>query len=177
MSAVKSAVSAVAQLRDQLALYWLARTEQERKFLTIGGATVAGALVYMLFIAPPLEGRAKLNAQLPALRVEASKMQALALEAGELARQPVISVTPMTRETLTASLTARSLTPASLVMSGEFAKVQFNGVSFAGLYAWLEAQRRENRIDVQEIGVTASTPAGQVDASVSLHQNTGEASR
>ena len=172
-----SAVSAIAQLREQVTLYWLARTEQERKYLTVGGATVAGALVYMLFIAPPLEGRAKLNAQLPALRVEASKMQALALEAGELSRQPVLQVTPMSRETLTASLNARSITPTSLVMSGEFAKVQLNGVSFAGLYSWLEAQRRENRIEVQEIGVTAGTPAGQVDAALTLHQITGEASR
>ncbi len=172
-----SVVTAIAKLRDQAQLFWLARTEQERKYLTVGGATVAGALVYMLFIAPPLEGRAKLNAQLPVLRVEASKMQALALEAGELARQPPLQVTPMTRETLTASLTARSLTPTSLVMSGEFAKLQFNGVPFAGLYSWLDAQRRESRIDVQEIGVTAGSPAGQVDAVLTLHQNTGEAAR
>jgi general secretion pathway protein M len=172
-----SAMTAITQLRDQFTLYWLARTEQERKYLTVGGATVAGALVYMLFIAPPLAGRAALNAQLPALRLEASKMQALALEAGELSRQPALQVTPMTRETLTASLTARSLTPASLVMSGEFCKLQFNGVPFASLYSWLDAQRREHRIDVTEIGVTAGTPAGQVDASITLHQNTGEASR
>jgi general secretion pathway protein M len=172
-----SAMTAITQLRDQFTLYWLARTEQERKYLTVGGATVAGALVYMLFIAPPLAGRVALNAQLPALRLEASKMQALALEAGELSRQPALQVTPMTRETLTASLTARSLTPASLVMSGEFCKLQFNGVPFASLYSWLDAQRREHRIDVTEIGVTAGTPAGQVDASITLHQNTGEASR
>jgi general secretion pathway protein M len=172
-----SVVTAIAQLRDQATLYWLARTEQERKFLTIGGATVAGALVYMLFIAPPLEGRAKLNAQLPALRVEASKMQALALEAGDLARQPPLQVVPMTRETLSASLAARSLTPTSLVMSGEFAKLQFNGVPFSSLYTWIDAQRRESRIDVQEIGVTAGSPAGQVDATLTLHQANGETSR
>lgn len=172
-----SAVSAIAQLKDQLALYWLARTEQERKYLTIGAATVLGALVYMLFISPALEGRAKLNAQLPALRVEAARMQALALEAGELARQPAPQVTPMTRESLTASLTARSITPASLVMSGEFVKLQVTGVSFANLYSWIDAQRREHRIDVQEIGVTAGSPAGQVDASMTLRQNLGEMSR
>jgi general secretion pathway protein M len=172
-----SAVTAIAQLRDQLTLFWLARTEQERKYLTVGGASVAAALVYMLFIAPPLEGRAKLNAQLPALRVEASKLQALALEAGDLARQPALQVVPMTRETLSASLAARSLAPTSLVMSGEFAKLQFNGVPFASLYSWIDAQRRESRIDVQEIGVTAGTPAGQVDAILTLHQGSGEASR
>ncbi len=173
-----SVVSAIAQLRDTASLYWLARTEQERKFLTIGAATVAGALVYMLFISPALSGRAKLNAQLPQMRVEASKMQALALEAGELARQPALQVTPMTRETLSAGLSARSLTPASLVMSGEFAKVQFNGVSFASLYGWIDAQRREHRIEVQEIGVTAASgPPGQVDASLTVHQISGDASR
>ena len=171
-----SVVSAIAQLREQVTLYWLARTEQERKYLTVGGATIAGALAYMLFIAPPLEGRARMNAQLPAMRVEAARMQALALEAGELPRQPV-QVTPMTRETLSASLTARSLAPTSLVMSGEFAKLQLNGVSFAALYSWIDAQRRENRIEVQEIGVTAGSPAGQVDAAVTLHQITAEAAR
>ena len=172
-----SAMTAINQVRDQFTLFWLARTEQERRFLTVGALAVSAALIYMLFIAPPLSGRAALNAQLPALRLEASKMQALALEAGELARQPALQVTPMTRETLTASLTARSLTPASLVMSGEFCKLQFNGVPFASLYSWLDAQRREHRIDVTEIGITAGSPAGQVDASITLHQNTGEASR
>ncbi|UUZ56748.1 hypothetical protein LP419_17925 [Massilia sp. H-1] len=29
----------IGQFKDQLALYWLARTEQERKYLTVGGAT------------------------------------------------------------------------------------------------------------------------------------------
>lgn len=172
-----SAVTAIRKIKDQFALYWLARTEQERKYLTVGGATVIGALVYMLFIAPPLEGRAKLNAQLPQLREEAAKMQALALEAGELARAPAPQVTPMTRETLTASLTARSMAPTSLVMTGEFAKVQLNGVAFANLYSWLDAQRRENRIAVTDVALTAGSPAGQVDAVLTLHQNLGEASR
>jgi general secretion pathway protein M len=177
MSSLTSMASAIAQIRDQAALYWVARTEQERKYLTIGGATVAGALVYMLFISPALEGRTKLNAQLPALRAEAAQMQALALEAGELARQPAPQVTAMTRESLSASLAARSITPGSLVISGEMAKLQVTGVSFANLYSWIDAQRREHRIEVQEIGVTAATPVGQVDASMTLRQNLGESSR
>ena len=172
-----SAVTVVAQLKDQLALYWLARTEQERKYLTVGGATVLATLVYMLFMAPALTGREKLRAQLPQLREEAARMQALAQEAGELARQPAPQVAPMTKESVAASLTARSLTPASLVISGDFAKLQFNGVSFASLYAWLDAQRRENRIMAEDVGVTAGATPGQVDAVVTLRQNTGEASR
>ena len=172
-----SAVTVVAQLKDQLALFWLARTEQERKYLAVGGIAVLAALVYMLFMAPALAGREKLRAQLPQLREEAAKMQALAQEAGELARQPAAQVAPMTKESLAASLAARSLTPASLVISGQFAKLQLNGVSFAGLYAWLDAQRRENRIVADDVGVTAGATAGQVDAVFTLRQNTGDGSR
>jgi general secretion pathway protein M len=172
-----SAVTIVAQLRDQVALFWLARTEQERKYLTVGGCAVLGALIYMLFIAPPLEGRAKLRAELPQLYEKAAKMQALALEAGQLAGAPAPQVMPMTRESLTASLATRSITAASVNASGDVAKLQLNGVSFASLYAWLESQRRENRIVAEDVGVTASTPAGQVDAVLTLRQNTGEGSR
>lgn len=172
-----SAMTIIGQFKDQLSLYWLARTEQERKYLTVGGATLVGALVYMLFIGPAVDGKAKLNKQLPQLRVEAATMQALAQEAGELASRPAPAVSPMTRESLTASLTARGITPASLVITGEFAKLQLNGVAFANLYSWLDAQRRENRIGVEDIAATAGTPEGQVDVQLTLRQNTGEASR
>jgi general secretion pathway protein M len=171
------AVTVVAQLKDQLSLYWLARTEQERKYLAVGGIVVLAALVYMLFMAPALNGREKLRAQLPQLREEAAKMQALALEAGELARQPAPQVTPMTRETLSASLASRSITPTSLVVSGDFAKLQLNGVAFAAVYSWLDAQRRENRILAEDVAVTAGAPAGQVDAVLTLRQNTGDGAR
>ncbi|SHH39955.1 type II secretion system protein GspM [Massilia sp. CF038] len=172
-----SAMTVIGQFKDQLALYWLARTEQERKYLTVGGATVVGALIYMLFIGPAIEGKAKLNVSLPQLRVEAATMQALALEAGELAARPAPQVTPMTRETLTAGLTARGITPTSLIITGEYAKIQLTNVSFANVYSWLDAQRRENRIGVDDASFTAGTPAGQVDAQLTLRQNTGEASR
>lgn len=170
-------VTAIAQLRDQASLYWLARTEQERKYLTVGGATVLGALVYLLFIGPAMDGKAKLNVALPQLRAEAATMQALALEASELASRPAPQVTPMTQETLKASLGTRSITPTSLIITGEYAKIQLTNVSFANLYSWLDAQRRENRIAVDDASVTAGTPAGQVDAQLTLRQNTGEASR
>lgn len=172
-----SAVKAIAQLRDQLSLYWLARTEKERRYLTVGGATVLGALVYSLFVAPALEERDRLNAQLPQLRQEAARMQALSLQAGELARLPAPTAAPMSKESLTASLVARSLSAESVSMTGETARVQLNGVSFANLFAWLDAQRRENRIEAQDVAVTASTPLGQVDAVLILRQSTADGSR
>jgi general secretion pathway protein M len=172
-----SAVTVVSQLRDQIALFWLGRTEQERKYLAVGGLAVLAALVYGLCIGPAVEGSAKLRAQLPQLREDAAKMQALALEAGELARQPAPQITPMTRESIAASLASRSITPVSLIVSGDYAKLQVNGVAFASLYAWLDALRRENRILAEDVAVTAGSPAGQVDAVLTLRQSSGEASR
>lgn len=173
-----SVANTINQVKDQFSLYWLARTEQERKFLSIGAAVALCALVYALFIGPALDGRAELRKALPEMRLQAAAMQALALEASELAARPAPQVTPMTKESLTASLAARSIAPAQpITITGDFAKLQLNGVAFANLYSWLEAQRRENRITVGDIALTAATPLGNVDAMVTLRQNTGEAAR
>jgi general secretion pathway protein M len=172
-----NAVSKFAQLRERLAVAWLARTEQERKFLTIGGAVAAALLVYLLFIDPAVSGRAQLEKTLPQLRQEAAQMRAMALEAGELARQPVLQVAPMSRDSVAASLAAQSITPVSLAVTGDTARMQLAGVSFANLVGWLDAQRREARISVQEAAFTAQDPAGQVDATLTLRQDTGAGSQ
>jgi general secretion pathway protein M len=97
----------------------------------------------------------------------------MAREAGELSGQPVLQVSPMTKESLAASLSALGMTPQSTSITGEFARIQLSGVSFANLVSWLDAQRRENRISVQEATITAQTPVGQVDATLSLRQDAG----
>jgi general secretion pathway protein M len=168
-----SAASTIAQLKQGLAVYWLARTEQERKYLGVGGAVVLLALVYALFIDPALSGRAALQKDLPQLHQQAAQLRAMALEAGELARQPVPQVVPMTREMLSSSLAARSMTPKELTMTGDYAKLQLTGVAFANLVAWLDGERREHRILVQDAAITAEATPGQVDAVLTLRQNTG----
>ena len=171
------ATQSIGRFKERLAVYWLARTEQERKYLTVGGAVVLATLVFMIFIDPALTGRTELRQKLPELRQQAAELQALALEASQLAARPVPQPVPMTRESLTAGLAARSLTPASLTMTGEYAKLQLTNVSFANLVMWLDAQRRENRISVQDMTATAQGAAGQVDASLTLHQGSGTAAR
>jgi general secretion pathway protein M len=168
-----SAASNIGQLKERLAVYWIARTEQERKFLAAGAAVAVLALVYVLFVGPALDGRAQLQKALPDLRQQAAQLQAMAQEAGALAHQPAVQLTPMTRDSLTASLAARSIVPQSLSMTGEYAKLQLNNVSFANLVTWLDTQRRENRITVQDASISANATAGQVDASLTLHQNSG----
>jgi general secretion pathway protein M len=168
-----SFASTTSQLRARALAYWVARTDQERKFLTVGAAVLAVTLGYLVLIAPALAGRAQLRRSLPQLRQQAAQLQALAQEATALNGQPAPQVAPMTREALSSSLGTRGLTAQSLSMTGEYAKLQLNNASFANLVMWLDAQRRENRVAVQDAVITALPAAGQVDASLTLHQNTG----
>jgi general secretion pathway protein M len=168
-----SAASSLSLLKSQLAVSWHARTEQERKFLAIGAGVVVGALVYMLFIGPAFTGRAQLEKALPQLRQDAAQLRSMAVEAGELSRQPPAQGTPMSREGLVASLTAMGMTPQSVTMTGEFAKVQLSAVPFAILVGWLDGQRREGRISVQDASIGAQGEGGKVDATLTLRQEPG----
>jgi general secretion pathway protein M len=168
-----SVATTIGQLRERASVYWLARSEQERKYLAVGGVVVVLAVIYLLLIAPAAEGRAQLRKSLPELRQQAAQLRSMAAEATELARQPQLEMVPMTREALAASLSASGITPQSLTMSGEYAKLQLDNVAFANLTTWLDAQRRENRVAVQDAAVTALPVPGQVNASMTLRQNRG----
>ncbi|MGZ3183233.1 MAG: type II secretion system protein GspM [Telluria sp.] len=166
-----------SQLKEQLLVQWNARTEQERRFLSVGGAVVGAALLYALLIAPALEGRAKLRTQIPELRQQAAQVQALAAQAAELARQPVAQVTPMTQESLMGSFGARGVKPESITMTGDFARIQLKGASFAGVVATLDALRREGRVLAQDVNVTAAGGEGIVDGTLTVRQVTSGAAR
>lgn len=161
------------QLKEGVLVYWNARTAQERKFLGAGGAAVLLAIVYSLFIGPAVEGRASLKKSLPELRQQAAQVQSMAAEAQGISGQGVAQVAPMTQESITASLAARSIKPESVTMTGEFAKLQLKEVAFANLVSWLDAQRREGRILVQDMDLAAQGDAGVVGGTVTLRQNSG----
>lgn len=162
----------IQDYRARAGAFWQARTEQERRLLAIAGVVVALGLLYGVLLSPALDGRDKLRQQLPVLRQQAAELQAMAQEAAALVGQNTIAPTPMTRETLTASLAARGLTAQSVSITGEYAKVQLNNVAFAGLVVWLDAVRGESRIAVQDANITAQDVAGMVNASVTLRQGT-----
>jgi general secretion pathway protein M len=166
-----SVVGKLSGLRERVGSYWIARTAQERKFLLVGGGVVALTLLYLVLLEPALTGREQLRRSLPEMRQQAAQLDALAAEARAVAAQPAPAVVPVTREALAASMTASGLNPASLSVSGEYTKVQLNGVSFANLMAWLDAQRRDSRLLVQDAQFTAKDALGQVDATLTLRQS------
>lgn len=174
MSDVKNGL---AGLRASAAGFWSARTEQERRFLTVGGIVVGLALVYAVLVDPALTGRDRLRKELPELRQQTAEMQALAAQAAQLGAQPPAQVQPLSQERLNAALAARGLTPQTLAVTGDYVKVDFKGVQFAGLATWLDAARREERLAVQEakIGTQGGREdsAGLVDATLTLRQEAG----
>ncbi len=176
-AAVNQARAALTRQQQAVQAFWAERTQQERKLLCVGAVVAGLALVYAVFFAPAWTGRIALQKSLPELRQNAAQLQSLAREAGELARQAPVQVAPMGRDSLDASLKARGLAPQSLSLTGEYARVQLNGVPFASVMLWLDGLRREGRVAVQEAKITAQVQgkAGLVDASLTLHQSAGAA--
>jgi general secretion pathway protein M len=168
-----SLATTIAQYRARANTLWLARTEQERRFLAVGGAVVLLAVLYLLLLDPAVSGRAQLRRSLPQLRLQAAELQAMAQEATSLAHAQPVQVAPLTRDAVAASLTGRGLTPQSLSVANEYIKMQLNNASFASLTGWLDEQRRGNHVLVQDAVVTALPTAGQVDATLTLRQNSG----
>ena len=160
----------IQDTRARAEAFWQARTEQERRLLTIGGVVVGLALFYSLLIAPAQDGRAKLSKELPELRQQAAEMQAMAREAAALQGQGNIAPPPMSKDSLNAGLASRGLNPQSVTITGEYAKLQFNGAQFAGLVAWLDAIRNESRITVVDASFNAQDTPGLVNATLTLRQ-------
>ena len=77
--------AAVLPMRDRIAVMWLARTEQERKFLTVGAIILGITFFYLTLLAPAIDGRAQLRKSLPALRQQAAQLRTLSDEARMLA--------------------------------------------------------------------------------------------
>jgi general secretion pathway protein M len=173
MSKNMSKFDTLAGYRAAAGAWWNERNEQERRMLKIGGAVVAFGIVYGVMIDPAFTGRAKLAKELPQLRQQVAELQAMAGEASQLAGQAQIQPPPMSRDTVNASLQSRGLATQNLTVTGEYAKVEFKGVSFAGLIAWLDTVRREQRINVQDANISAQNTPGQVDATITLRQDSG----
>jgi general secretion pathway protein M len=170
---MKAVMTRLAPARDRFTVMWLSRTDQERKFLSVGAAILGVTFFYLTLLAPAIEGRALLKRALPALKIQAAQLRTMADEARALASQTPPQVAPLSREGITSSLTARGLSPQSLSVTGNYAKFQLDNVAFANLMAWIDEQRRTGALGVEEAQISAQTPLGQVNATLTMRQNNG----
>ena len=149
--------------------FWAERTPRERTILLAGGALLLAAVLWLLLIEPALDGRARWQKDLPALRADYAQMQALAQQAGS-APPPAAGAARADRAAIERSLNDAGLKPQSLNVGDELVRASFNDVSFSALGEWLQRAQRESRLVVSEASVNARERIDRVDASVSLRQ-------
>ncbi len=146
--------------------FWSERTPRERMILLVGGGLLLAAVLWLLLIEPALDGRARWQKDLPALRADYAQMQALAQQASSA---PPPSAAPRAdRAAVDKSLNDAGLKPQSLNVGDELVRAVFTDVSFSALSEWLQRAQRESRLVVSEASVTARDRVDRVDASVSL---------
>jgi general secretion pathway protein M len=160
----------MTQIQESLSAFWMERNARERKQITLAIVVAVCALMYMLFVAPALNGRAQLEKSLPELRLQAADLQNLAKEASSLSAATATPAPPATREILEASLSSKGLKAQSVAATGEMIKVQLSGVSFTGMLDWLDEIQKNLRVTVVDANVTAQPQTDIVNATLTLRQ-------
>lgn len=160
--------------------YWSQRNQRERRLLASTAAFILLVLIYLLLIQPALDGRARLQKELPALRQQAADMQALTERAALVAAQPAARVrVPLNKEAVQSALKSKGMTAQSVVMNGDTARIQMDAVDFFGLIDWLAIVQLTAHWQVVDASVSAlnaamqsrqSAQPGVVNATVLLSQ-------
>lgn len=178
MNAASKMAGRASGLKQSLSAFWNERNQRERRMLSLAAAVVLLGLVYALLIDPALSGRGDLEKRLPALRQQAAEVQSLARQAASApAPANTPAPPPMTRESLETSLSRKGLKAQNLSVTGELAKAQFSGVSFAALVDWLTELQGVPRISVLDANVEAQPQPDTVNATLTLRQQRGEPGR
>ncbi|HTN65547.1 MAG TPA: type II secretion system protein M [Burkholderiaceae bacterium] len=167
-------MNALQRLRQSLLLFLAARDRRERILLGWGTALLVLALVYMLLIDPALAGRAQLRKNLPALHQQVAELQALASEATGLSGKTAAPLVAVSKESIETSLARSGLAAQSVVVTGDFIKVQLAAASFAGIVGWLGEMQASTRVAVSDAAITALSEPGSVNATLTLQRRQGE---
>lgn len=166
--------STISGLKQSVATFWGERNKREQNLLVAAILVIVFGLFYALLIDPALSGRKELEKKLPALREQAAEVQALSKEAGALGSKAAVPVPAMSKESLESALGSKGLKAQSVVLTGDLAKVQFNGVSFSGLIDWLNEMQKSARLSVVDANVESQEKADTVNATLSLRQQRSE---
>jgi len=157
-----------------LSEFWKARNHRERVMLSAAVAAVTLSLLYALLIDPAMAGRRQLDNDLPVLRQQVAQLQAMSKQAADLASKPVPAIAAMSREMITSALARKSLKLQSLLLTGDYAKVQLADVSFANTLSWLDEMQRTALLFVVDANIVALNQPDRVDVTLTLRQTGNE---
>jgi general secretion pathway protein M len=162
------------QSRLSFSEFWAVRDARERAMLTAAALVVTFGLAYALLIDPALAGRDRLNKSLPMLRQQVAQMQALSKEATALPGKSATPLLAMSNENIEAALARNGLKPQSVMLTGDFAKVQLTAVSFAGMLNWLDDLQKTEMLSVVDANIVALPQSDMVNATLTLRQQRNE---
>ena len=162
--------SLLNQSSQSLAEFWMARNARERVILAAAAGAAALGLFHALLIDPALTGRDQLHKTLPELRQQAAQLQVLSKEAAALSGKSAAPVTAISGESIKTALVRKGLKPQSVLLTGDLAKVQLTGVSFAGTLEWLDDMQKTARISVVDANIVALAQPDMVNATFTLRQ-------
>jgi general secretion pathway protein M len=158
------------QSRQSFSEFWAVRDARERAMLAVAALVVTFGLAYALLIDPALSGRDQLNKNLPVLRQQVAQMQALSKEAATLSGKSASPLIAMSKENIEAALARNGLKPQSVMLTGDFAKVQLSAVSFAGTLNWLDDMQKTALLSVVDANIVVLAQPDMVNATFTLRQ-------
>jgi general secretion pathway protein M len=154
--------------------FWAARNARERAMLFVAALVVISGLLYIMLIDPALAGRKRLNDELPMLRQQVAQMQAMAKEAATLSGKPAAPRIVLSRENIESALVRNGLKPQSVMVTGDFAKVQLSSVSFSGTLNWLDDIQSTSLLSVTDANIVALDQPDMVNATFTLRLQRNE---
>lgn len=166
-------------LTDAWSGFWVARTAREKTLITWGGAILGVVIAYSVLWAPAQQGRMELREQLPTMQRQLAQMTAEADEARALApaAQGVAPTGNALRDALNTSLAQGGFGDPQVQTAGEAVRVSLKNASFAAWTTWLDAARKQFKVQVSELHATAGKADGQVDLTATLQPAVARPSR
>jgi general secretion pathway protein M len=158
------------KFRQSFLEFWAARDARERTMLEVAALAMTFGLTYALLIDPAMAGRDQLNKNLPLLRQQAAQMQALSNEASALSGKAAVPLITMSQKNIETTLARNGLKPQSVILTGDYAKVQLAAASFAGTLNWLDDMQKNALISVVDADIVAQAQPDMINATLTLRR-------
>jgi general secretion pathway protein M len=160
----------INRYRQAFSEFWVARNVRERSLLALAALVVAFGLAYAVLVDPALSGREQLKKSLPVLRQQVAQMRAMAKQVSLLSATHAVPAATMTRDGIEAALARNGLKAQEVLLNGDFAKIQLNSASFAGMLFWLDDLQKTAMLSVTDADIVALPQPDKVNATITLHR-------
>ena len=157
----------------ELKAWYLSLQDREQRILAVGVVFVLATIIYLGLVNPYLNSRKRLQADIADRQEQVAWMQPAALQLQALRGQQPSGIPPgqsllavVSRAAGDAGFSA-SMKQAQTDDDGSV-RLQLQAVAFDDLIRWLGTLRRQYGITVKQLMAQKATPAGSVDATLTL---------